>query len=159
MDNATERTALAYKLFGESTSKLNPLLNNNGNFLKDVVRTQDALGSQMSGSLVSASAKFQDAITTMKQGWQGFKNVLGETFMPVIQKVVVWVTVAIAKISALLRVLFGIKKDKSSETMNKATTSVSSYTGAVNKATDAVKKLKKIKYDKQYTGNKGESRS
>ena len=143
MDNATERTALAYKLFGESTSKLNPLLNNNSNFLKDVVRTQDALGSQMSGSLVSASAKFQDAITTMKQGWQGFKNVLGETFMPVIQKVVVWVTVAIAKISALLRVLFGIKKDKSSETMNKATNSVSSYTGAVNKATDAVKKLKK----------------
>lgn len=143
MDNATERTALAYKLFGESTSKLNPLLNNNANFLKDVVRTQDALGSQMSGSLVSASAKFQDAITTMKQGWQGFKNVLGETFMPVIQKVVVWVTVAIAKISALLRVLFGIKKDKSSETMNKATNSVSSYTGAVNKATDAVKKLKK----------------
>nr|CAI9750276.1 tail length tape measure protein [uncultured phage] len=143
MDNATERTALAYKLFGESTSKLNPLLNNNGNFLKDVVRTQDALGSQMSGSLVSASAKFQDAITTMKQGWQGFKNVLGEAFLPVIQKVVVWVTVAVAKISALLRVLFGIKKDKSSETMNKATTSVSSYTGAVNKATDAVKKLKK----------------
>lgn len=143
MDNATERTALAYKLFGESTSKLNPLLNNNANFLRDVVRTQDALGSQMSGSLVSASAKFQDAITTMKQGWQGFKNVLGETFMPVIQKVVVWITVAIAKISALLRVLFGIKKDKSSETMNKATTSVSSYTGAVNKATDAVKKLKK----------------
>lgn len=143
MDNATERTALAYKLFGESTSKLNPLLNNNGNFLKDVVRTQEALGSQMSGSLVAASAKYQDAITTMKQAWQGFKNVLGETFLPVIQKVVVWVTVAVAKISALLRVLFGIKKDKSSETMNKATTSVSSYTGAVNKATDAVKKLKK----------------
>lgn len=143
MDNATERTALAYKLFGESTSKLNPLLNNNANFLKDVVRTQDALGSQMSGSLVAASAKFQDSITTMKQGWQGFKNVLGETFLPVIQKVVVWVTVAVAKISALLRVLFGIKKDKSSETMSKATTSVSSYTGAVNKATDAVKKLKK----------------
>ena len=143
MDNATERTALAYKLFGESTSKLNPLLNNNANFLKDVVRTQDALGSQMSGSLVAASAKFQDSITTMKQGWQGFKNVLGETFLPVIQKVVVWITVAVAKISALLRVLFGIKKDKSSETMSKATTSVSSYTGAVNKATDAVKKLKK----------------
>lgn len=143
MDNATERTALAYKLFGESTSKLNPLLNNNANFLRDVVRTQNALGSQMSGSLVAASAKYQDAITTMKQAWQGFKNVLGEAFLPVIQKVVVWVTVAVAKISALLRVLFGIKKDKSSETMNKATTSVSSYTGAVNKATDAVKELKK----------------
>lgn len=143
MDNATERTAAAYKLFGESTSKLNPLLNNNANFLRDVVRTQNALGSQMSGSLVAASAKYQDAITTMKQAWQGFKNVLGEAFLPVIQKVVVWVTVAVAKISALLRVLFGIKNDKSSETMDKASSSVSSYTGAVNKATEAVKELKK----------------
>ena len=143
MDNATERTALAYKLFGESVSKLNPLLNNNANFLREVVRTQNALGSQMSDNLVVASAKFQDTITNMKQAWQGFTNVLGETFIPIIQKVVVWITVVIAKITILLRVLFGIKKDKSSETMNKATNSVSSYAGAVSKATDAVKEFKK----------------
>ena len=143
MDNATERTALAYKLFGESVSKLNPLLNNNANFLREVVRTQNALGSQMSDNLVAQSAKFQDAITTLGQAWQGFKNVIGETFLPIIQKVVVWITVAIAKITTLLRVLFGIKKDKSSETMNKATNSVSSYAGAVSKATDAVKEFKK----------------
>ena len=143
MDNATERTALAYKLFGESVSKLNPLLNNNANLLREVVRTQNALGSQMSDNLVAESAKFQDAITTLGQAWQGFKNVIGETFIPIIQKVVVWITVAIAKITILLRVLFGIKKDKSSETMNKATNSVSSYAGAVSKATDAVKEFKK----------------
>ena len=143
MDNATERTALAYKLFGESVSKLNPLLNNNANLLREVVRTQNALGSQMSDNLVAESAKFQDAITTLGQAWQGFKNVLGETVLPIIQKIVVWITVAIAKITILLRVLFGIKKDKSSETMNKATNSVSSYAGAVSKATDAVKEFKK----------------
>lgn len=143
MDNATERTALAYKLFGESVSKLNPLLNNNANFLREVVRTQNALGSQMSDNLVAQSAKFQDAITTLGQAWQGFTNLLGETFLPIIQKIVVWITVAIAKITILLRVLFGIKKDKSSETMNKATNSVSSYAGAVNNATDAVKEFKK----------------
>lgn len=142
MDNATERTALAYKLFGESVSKLNPLLNNNANLLREVVRTQNALGSQMSDNLVAESAKFQDAITTLGQAWQGFKNLLGETFLPIIQKIVVWITVAIAKITILLRVLFGIKKDKSSETMNKATNSVSSYAGAVSKATDAVKEFK-----------------
>ena len=143
MDNATERTALAYKLFGESVSKLNPLLNNNANFLREVVRTQNALGSQMSDNLVAESAKFQDAIATLGQAWQGFKNVLGETILPIIQKIVVWITVAIAKITILLRVLFGIKKDKSSETMNKATNSVSSYAGAVNNATNAVKEFKK----------------
>ena len=143
MDNATERTALAYKLFGESVSKLNPLLNNNANFLREVVRTQNALGSQMSDNLVAESAKFQDAIATLGQAWQGFTNLLGETFLPIIQKIVVWITVAIAKITILLRVLFGIKKDKSSETMNKATNSVSSYAGAVNNATNAVKEFKK----------------
>lgn len=143
MDNATERTALAYKLFGESVSKLNPLLNNNANFLREVVRTQNALGSQMSDNLVAQSAKFQDAIATLGQAWQGFTNLLGETFLPIIQKIVVWITVAIAKITTLLRVLFGIKKDKSSETMNKATNSVSSYAGAVNNATNAVKEFKK----------------
>lgn len=143
MDNATERTALAYKLFGESVSKLNPLLNNNANFLREVVRTQNALGSQMSDNLVAESAKFQDSLTNMKQAWQGFTNVLGETFIPIIQKVVVWITVAIAKITILLRALFGVKKDKSSETMNKATNSVSSYAGAVNNATNAVKEFKK----------------
>ena len=143
MDNATERTALAYKLFGESVSKLNPLLNNNANFLREVVRTQNALGSQMSDNLVAESAKFQDAIATLGQAWHGFTNLLGETFLPIIQKIVVWITVAIAKITILLRVLFGIKKDKSSETMNKATNSVSSYAGAVSKATDAVKEFKK----------------
>lgn len=143
MDNATERTALAYKLFGESVSKLNPLLNNNANLLREVVRTQNALGSQMSDNLVAESAKFQDAITTLGQAWQGFTNLLGETFLPIIQKIVVWITVAIAKITILLRVLFGIKKDKSSETMNKATNSVSSYAGAVSKATNAVKEFKK----------------
>ena len=143
MDNATERTALAYKLFGESVSKLNPLLNNNANFLREVVRTQNALGSQMSDNLVAQSAKFQDAITTLGQAWHGFTNLLGETFLPIIQKIVVWITVAIAKITILLRVLFGIKKDKSSETMNKATNSVSSYAGAVNNATNAVKEFKK----------------
>lgn len=143
MDNATERTALAYKLFGESVSKLNPLLNNNANFLREVVRTQNALGSQMSDNLVAESAKFQDAITTLGQAWQGFTNLLGETFLPIIQKIVVWITVAIAKITILLRVLFGIKKDTSSETMNKATNSVSSYAGAVNNATNAVKEFKK----------------
>ena len=89
MDNATERTALAYKLFGESVSKLNPLLNNNANFLREVVRTQNALGSQMSDNLVAQSAKFQDAIATLGQAWQGFTNLLGETFLPIIQKIVI----------------------------------------------------------------------
>lgn len=140
IENPTERTAAAQKIFGESTAKLNPLLNAEAGFLDDVVRTQRALNSEMSGGLVAASAKYRDAITTMKQAWQGLKNTLAEALLPVLQRVVVWITVAVAKINILLRAIFGIQK---TEPMAGATKSTDGYTNSVGKATKAVEKLKR----------------
>ena len=140
IENPTKRTAAAQKIFGESTAKLNPLLNAEAGFLDEVVRTQRALNSEMSGGLVAASAKYRDSITTMKQAWQGLKNTLAETLLPVLQRVVVWITVAVAKINILLRAIFGIKK---SEPMAGATKSTDGFTTSVGKASKAVEKLKR----------------
>ena len=140
IENPTERTAAAQKIFGESTAKLNPLLNAEAGFLDEVMRTQRALNSEMSGGLVAASAKYRDAITTMKQAWQGLKNTLAETLLPVLQRVVVWITVAVAKINILLRAIFGLKK---SEPMEGATKSTNGFTTSVGKASKAVEKLKR----------------
>ena len=140
IENPTERTAAAQKIFGESTAKLNPLLNAEAGFLDEVMRTQRALNSEMSGGLVAASAKYRDAITTMKQAWQGLKNTLAEALLPVLQRVVVWITVAVAKINILLRAIFGIKK---SEPMAGATKSTDGFTTSVGKASKAVEKLKR----------------
>ena len=90
IENPTERTAAAQKIFGESTAKLNPLLNAEAGFLDEVMRTQRALNSEMSGGLVAASARYRDAVTTMRQAWQGLKNTLAEALLPVLQRVVVW---------------------------------------------------------------------
>ena len=140
IENPTQRTAAAQKIFGESTAKLNPLLNAEAGFLDEVMRTQRALNSEMSGGLVAASAKYRDAITTMKQAWQGLKNTLAETLLPVLQRVVVWITVAVAKINILLRAIFGLKK---SEPMAGATKSTDGFTTSVGKASKAVEKLKR----------------
>lgn len=140
IENPTERTAAAQKIFGESTAKLNPLLNAEAGFLDEVMRTQRALNSEMSGGLVAASARYRDAITTMKQAWQGLKNTLAEALLPVLQRVVVWITVAVAKINILLRAIFGLKK---SEPMAGATKSTDGFTSSVGKATKAVEKLKR----------------
>lgn len=140
IENPTKRTAAAQKIFGESTAKLNPLLNAEAGFLDEVMRTQRALNSEMSGGLVAASAKYRDAITTMKQAWQGLKNTLAETLLPVLQRVVVWITVAVAKINILLRAIFGLKK---SEPMAGATKSTDGFTTSVGKASKAVEKLKR----------------
>lgn len=140
IENPTERTAAAQKIFGESTAKLNPLLNAEAGFLDEVMRTQRALNSEMSGGLVAASARYRDAITTMRQSWQGLKNTLAEALLPVLQRVVVWITVAVAKINILLRAIFGLKK---SEPMAGATKSTNGFTTSVGKATKAVEKLKR----------------
>lgn len=140
IENPTKRTAAAQKIFGESTAKLNPLLNAEAGFLDEVMRTQRALNSEMSGGLVAASAKYRDAITTMKQAWQGLKNTLAEALLPVLQRVVVWITVAVAKINILLRAIFGLKK---SEPMAGATKSTNGFTTSVGKASKAVEKLKR----------------
>ena len=140
IENPTERTAAAQKIFGESTAKLNPLLNAEAGFLDEVMRTQRALNSEMSGGLVAASARYRDAITTMRQAWQGLKNTLAEALLPVLQRVVVWITVAVAKINILLRAIFGLKK---SEPMAGATKSTNGFTSSVGKATKAVEKLKR----------------
>ena len=140
IENPTKRTAAAQKIFGESTAKLNPLLNAEAGFLDEVMRTQRALNSEMSGGLVAASAKYRDSITTMKQAWQGLKNTLAETLLPVLQRVVVWITVAVAKINILLRAIFGLKK---SEPMAGATKSTDGFTTSVGKASKAVEKLKR----------------
>ena len=140
IENPTQRTAAAQKIFGESTAKLNPLLNAEAGFLDEVMRTQRALNSEMSGGLVAASAKYRDAITTMKQAWQGLKNTLAEALLPVLQRVVVWITVAVAKINILLRAIFGLKK---SEPMAGATKSTDGFTTSVGKASKAVEKLKR----------------
>ena len=144
IENNTERTALAYQLFGESTSKLNPLLNQQAGYLQMVERTQRALNSTMSEEMVAASASLQDSISLMKSAWQGLGNSLAQGIIPIIQKVVVWITVAIAKVNIFIRSIFGLGQAKdSAKQTQKAAQSMGAYADSIESAAGAAKDLKK----------------
>lgn len=145
IENATERQAKAQQLFGRSTASLNPLLNSEKGMLEQVLKTQNALGSQMDQALVKRSALYVDSIATMKQAWQGLKNTIASAVLPTIINVVHWLTIAIAKIRIFISAIFGIKTsgDAVSKSMKTASASVGGYSGALQKAASAAKELKR----------------
>lgn len=139
--NTTERSAKAQALFGDATQKLNLILNTEAGQIDRVERVQKALGAQMSGNLIAASNQLKDSLTSLKQAFAGLRNSLGESLMPVVQKVVVWLTVLIAKVNILVRAIFGLK-DSGPAYFGKAASGATAYAGAVGKATGALQKLK-----------------
>lgn len=142
LSDETQRTSIAFEIFGRNATALNPLLNSTNADIEKLIRTQNILGGQMSNNLVNLSAKMNDTITDLKYAMQGLRNTIAESFLPSIQAVTKGLAKAIAYISMFLRAVFGLKSATNSTSV-KATGGMNSYTNAVNKATKATEKLKR----------------
>lgn len=139
ISDSTQRARIAYKLFGQSSAELAPLLAISNAEVQRLTYQYDLLGAVMSGKVVRASVDLQDALTDMRAAFQGLKNTLAQAIIPLLTKVVVRITVFIAKINMILQALFGINIEysdvvQSTETVTKNT----------NKTVAAVKKLKTL---------------
>lgn len=139
ISDSTERARMAYRLFGQSSAELMPLLNTSSAEVARLSYQYDLLGATMSGKVVRASADMQDAITDLKAAWQGLKNTLAQAIIPIITKVIVRITVFIAKINMILQALFGVELE-----YNDVAESTSTVTKNTNDTVTAVKKLKTL---------------
>lgn len=139
ISNSTERARMAYKLFGQSSAELAPLLAISSAEVQRLSYQYDLLGATMSGKVVRASADMQDAITDLKAAWQGLKNTLAQAIIPIITKVIVRITVFIAKINMILQALFGVELE-----YNDVVESTQAVTKNTNDTVTAVKKLKTL---------------
>lgn len=82
LEDTTERAALANDLFGRSGQNLAPLFNTTAEATAEMMKQAEDYGMVMSGDMVSASAAFQDSMTTLQGTLTGLKNnILGE-FLP-----------------------------------------------------------------------------
>lgn len=146
VENQVDRTALAYQIFGEDAAQLANIINMSNGSIQSLMRNYQLLGGEASDTLVNKSLQLQQAISNMKVAWQGLGNTLAEWIMPVITNVIRWLTVAIAKINMFIRAVLGyeIVSTGSSSATKKAAGGVSSYANAVNGATKAVEKLKRV---------------
>lgn len=110
MGTETEKIAAATELFGSRALELFPILNMTNAETQGLMETYRAIGGTMSNELIAASDVCTDSITAMKAAWGGLRNVLAAYFIPIITKVVQWITVAIAKVRILLAAIFGLKE-------------------------------------------------
>lgn len=145
IENEVERTAIAYKIFGEDAANLTSLVAMNNQQLAQLTNNFYMLGGVASDSLIEKSTTLQYSIQNMSTAWQGLKNTLGEAVMPAITAVVNGITKAIAVINMFIRAVLGwdIISGSSNKTVEKATSSVGGYTSSVGAATAAVEKLKR----------------
>ena len=144
--DATERSAIAYSLFGDEASKFMNVLNMTNAEMDKVIENYYLLGGAMSGDLINKSNSLQSSISNMKQAWQGISNTLAEVFIPVVQAVVNWLTKAFVTINLFLRSLFGLdlKTKGAGGSMDGATSSTNKYSNAAKSATKAAKELRRV---------------
>ena len=152
MSSETERIAAATELFGTRALELMPVLNLTNAETQNLMATYRAIGGTMSNELIAASDVCTDSITEMKMAWQGLKNVLAAYIIPVITKVVQWITVAIAYVRIFLKALFGIKETfggksgSSKKSLAGTTASVATNTGnTANNLKKAAKHAKELR--------------
>lgn len=149
VEDVTERTAIAYKIFSEDTAKLTTLLNLSNQETSQLISTYNELGATMSDRLVTRSNILQGSVTNLKNAWQGLKNTLAEAVLPVVIAVVNWVVKAVAILNMFFKTIFGISLTTTTATnsattsIKKSTAAVGGYSGALNQATSAAEKLKR----------------
>lgn len=150
MPTETEKIAAATELFGSRALELFPILNLNNAETQNLMATYRALGGTMSNELIAASDVCTDSITAMKAAWGGLRNVLAQYFIPIITKVVQWITVAIAYVRILLSAIFGLKetfggKSKKNSVAGAAASTAASTGGMAKNLGKAAKNAKELR--------------
>lgn len=139
VEDKTLRAQLAYKLFGRASAELAPVLAINSAEIHRLSYQYDLLGATMDGKVIKASVNMRDAIQDLRAAWQGLKNTLAQALIPLITKIIVRITVLVAKINMILKAVFGVDLEYESVVDN--TQQVTKNTQAT---VAAVKKLKTL---------------
>lgn len=142
MENATMRTQIAYKLFGEDAAQLTPILNLSNIQMQQLLSNYQALSGGTSQRLISLSTQLQTSLNSLGVAWTGLRNVLAEFVLPIIIPVITWLTKALAIIRMFLSALFGITG--SSSGFDSVSGSASSAAASINSATEAANEFKRV---------------
>lgn len=144
IDNEVERTSLAYRIFAEDAAELANVIRLSNAETAEMASTVHLLGNTISGGLLAKTTKLSAAIQNLKMAWQGFTNTMAELFMPIITKVVEWLTKALVVVNLFLKTIFGLDMTPAASAINGASGNIGSYTDNVEDATKAVEKLKRV---------------
>ena len=144
LGSETEKVAALTELFGSRASELMPIMNLTNQETVNLMMAYRTLGGTMSNELIAMSDRTTDNILAMKKAWQGLRNTLAYAIIPIVNKVVQWLTVAIGTINLFLKALFNIKETFGSNKTGKNSSSLGSgLSNNLNNSLNTAKELKK----------------
>ena len=143
MSSETDKIAAATELFGTRALELFPILNLTNQETQALMDTYRAMGGTMSNELIAASDICTDSITEMKVAWGGLRNLLASLIIPIIIRIVQWVTVAIAKIRILIAAILGVKETFGGKTGNSKRSLVGTSASVARNTGGTARNLKK----------------
>ena len=121
-----------------------PIMNMTNQETVNLMMAYRTLGGTMSNELIAMSDRTTDNILAMKKAWQGLRNTLAYAIIPIVNKVVQWLTVAIGTITLFLKALFNIKETFGSNKTGKNSGSLGSgLSNNLNNSLNTAKELKK----------------
>lgn len=98
MENATERDALALKIFGESGQRLNPIIVQGTERFRELAQEAHKTGYVLSTEDVEALVKVSDATERLTKTTEGLKNQIGAEFAPATEEALTMTKEGIEKI-------------------------------------------------------------
>ena len=145
IEDASQRTSLAYRIFSDDATQLNAVLQLNNGETASLINNYYALGAAPSQNLINSSNMLTAATTNLSYAWSGVKNTLAEGFMPIITQVVNWLTKAVAVIGVFLKAIFGVEISTSKLGSNSSSGGggLNNYKNNLDSATESAEKLKR----------------
>lgn len=145
MEDAVERTGIAYRIFGEDdAAQVANLMALNNEEMERMINNFYLLGGGASDSAIQKSLELQNALSNLRLAWQGLGNTLGEAIMPAVTAVVNALAKAIAVVNMFLRAVFGLDiVAKGSKSVNNASASVGGYSSSLKDAAKSAEQLKR----------------
>lgn len=143
VEDTTKRTALAYRIFTDDAVNLNAVLHLSNAETQSLINSYYALGAAPTETLIERSNTLSATTTNLSYAWQGLKNTFSEIVLPVIIKVVEWITIAIMAVNAFLKTIFGIELvgKKTSTSLDKGSSGFKGITSGIKGATAAAKEF------------------
>lgn len=147
----TEKVAAATELFGTRALELFPVLNQTNAETQGLMDTYRAMGATLSNEFVAASDTCSDSILQLKMAMAGFGQLQARQVIPIITKVVQWLTLLIAKVRMVIAFITGVKETfggngNTKTSLPKTTGSVATNTGNTAKNLGkAVKHAKQLR--------------
>ena len=108
MPEGAKKSSIANDLLGKSASELAPLINGAAGSVEEMRKKANDLGLVLSDTAIDSGVKFTDSMDQIKRSLGAMGTKIGAEVMPIVQRMLEWVTLHMPQIQAISSKVFNV---------------------------------------------------